>query len=312
MKLLPLLLPFMLFSMYMTASEPTKPLLILNMSNEEVLPRHFRTCQSPYSCTLCKKPTREGLDQLLISGSAQFSELSWKAILKAIPHQGPIVNVDLRQETHGFLNGAAISLYATQNWGNLGKTNNQIDKEERAWLKQLKNHKEITLHIVESKGEKNINKTRPITVPVSSVSSEAELMTQFKSDYLRLHISDHQAPRAAEVDKFVQFVRTLPNNTWLHFHCKAGRGRTTTFMAMYDMIRNAKHISFDDIIARQRLLGGADLLSQPLTSSWKYYLEIHRVNFLKDFYEYAKSNLDDFNTPWSLFLKKKNNATKSL
>lgn len=39
------------------------------------------------------------------------------------------------------------------------------------------------------------------------------------------------------------------------FHCEAGEGRTTAYMAMYDMMKNPD-VSLKDILYRQHLLGG--------------------------------------------------------
>ena len=41
-----------------------------------------------------------------------------------------------------------------------------------------------------------------------------------------------------------------------HFHCKEGIGRTTTFMIMYDIMKNYKEVSLNDIIKRQYLPSG--------------------------------------------------------
>lgn len=50
-------------------------------------------------------PTREGLDELQASGSAQFSLNQFSALTKALQENGAkdIYIVDLRQENHGFL-----------------------------------------------------------------------------------------------------------------------------------------------------------------------------------------------------------------
>ncbi len=46
-------------------------------------------------------------------------------------------------------------------------------------------------------------------------------------------VTDDMAPDAAQTDRFVEFCRTMAPGTWLHIHCRAGHGRTTTFMVMY-------------------------------------------------------------------------------
>jgi hypothetical protein len=305
-----LILGSLFISLFAGATEKS-PILILNMANKEILPHHFRTSQSPFGCLICINPSKEGLLNLNISGSGQFSELSWAAIVKAIKHSGPIYDVDLRQEVHGFLNGAAISLYSTQNWGNLGESDPQVQVDELTWLNRLKKQKEVAVGLVESKDDKNILETKPLIEKVESVLSEHEMISKAKANYFRLYVSDHRAPLPSEVDKFIQFVQTLPKNAWLHFHCKAGDGRTTTFMTLYDIMRNAKRVSFHDIVARQNQIGGQDLFRTYDPSNWKYPYAKDRAELLSTFYLYAKNNNDDFKTLWREHLnnlKKRNTS----
>jgi Inositol hexakisphosphate len=95
-------------------------------------------------------------------------------------------------------------------------------------------------------------------------------------------VSDHCRPTDDMVDRFVTFVHGLPANAWLHFHCHGGDGRTTTFMALYDMIRNAQNISLDDTVARQSLIGQYHLFSG------KSEVETLRAAFITAFYSYVK------------------------
>ena len=73
-------------------------------------------------------------------------------------------------------------------------------------------------------------------------------------------------------------------------HCPAGRGRTTTFLAMYDMMRNAVNVSFDDILARQAMIGGKDLTEPFAIGDWRYEHHFERLQFLMDFYNYCLEN----------------------
>lgn len=121
---------------------------------------------------------------------------------------------------------------------------------------------------------------------------EQEQTAGARLEYKRFHILDHHRPADKEVDKFIVFIRGLgaKNDTWLHFHCKGGKGRTTTFMTMYDMLANARNVGFDDIIFRQHLLNGSDLTKIPggLKGAWKKEAAEDRFIFLWYFYQYAK------------------------
>ena len=77
-----------------------------------------------------------------------------------------------------------------------------------------------------------------MTVEAGQVLTEAELAAQKGVMYVRFTATDHLWPDAGEIERFRRFVKTLPKDAWLHFHCVAGEGRTTAFMTMYDMLKN--------------------------------------------------------------------------
>ena len=78
-------------------------------------------------------PSAKGLNSLNISGSAQFSEPQFHQLantLRTLAKGKRIYVIDLRQESHVFLNGNPISWYEEHNWANNGKTLAQIQREE--------------------------------------------------------------------------------------------------------------------------------------------------------------------------------------
>jgi len=268
------------------ASSEDKYQLILNSANTpDILPRNFRITKDPWSQeSLTQPPSRLGLDTLNASGSGQFSENGLQALLKRISTPMPIIIVDLRQESHGFANGIAVSWYAPRDTANVGKTLPEIEEDESRRLKNLLN-KEVTIDRIISKPQDVIGSTIPISIKVHEVCTEKVLTQTYKTGYFRIPVTDHLPPTQENVDRFLTFVRNLPPNTWLHFHCEAGDGRTTTFMAMYDIIHNAKKVPFEEIIQRQYLLGGINLLKMPETGSWKYPYAVERAKFLRAFYD---------------------------
>ena len=145
--------------------------------------------------------------------------------------------------------------------------------------------------------KKAVQPTGP--VHVQRVQTEEELVTSAGLGYFRLTVPDHRSPQKDEVDRFVAFVRDLPPGTWLHFHCRAGIGRTTTFMALYAMMRNAKSMSLDDILQSQVAIGGKDLTASDSEADEN---KADRAKFLQQFYDYSKSNQDGFRTSFSAWL----------
>lgn len=267
--------------------------LILNSENiEGQLPRNFRMSSDSWLGASSKKePSRIGLDELHASGSGQFSEDGLKAILSRLNTSQPITVVDLRQESHGFANGIAVSWYASHDAANVGKSLTEIEADESKRLQELLSQKDVSIEDVLRKTDDVIDKTTPMVVSVEKVATEKELTQSLNVGYFRIPVTDHLPPTKDDVERFLTFVRSLPANTWLHFHCEAGDGRTTSFLSMYDMFRNAKNVSFDDIIERQYRLGGINLAEMPEKSSWKYPHEVDRVKFLQEFYTRMKNGL---------------------
>lgn len=285
----------------------THTLLVVDMAKNAGLPENFRTTSDPLPPDATV--SNEGLSNLHLAGSQQFSTDGLQHALEKIPSKS-IVVVDLRRESHGQLNGNAVSWYGPQNAANENKTPEQISVSESRLLSRLKKARFKWLYqILEKSDDDFIEKTHRDFVRVNTVKSEQQLAAANHLDYKRFYVKDFHAPDDADVVRFVSFARNIPENTWIYFHCRAGKGRTTTFMSMYDMMKNAKHVSFEDILARQYALGGSDLRDLPSQENFKYKFASHRLDFLRKFYEYAKNNNDDFSTTWQQW--KRNSAVKS-
>ncbi|MBP2652406.1 MAG: hypothetical protein H6Q74_3231 [Firmicutes bacterium] len=276
-----------------------EPFWRIDTQNQAKLPRNFRTCEDEFKYDADTLPSRQGLAALHMSGSAQFSELEFNELIKALAGKENIVVVDLRQESHGLINGNGVSWYAKRNWGNLGKPSAQIIQEEENLLHTANNQTITATKLADSKHGQN----QTIDMQITSALTEKEFLTAKHVGYLRLTATDHIAPNDESVDQFIQFYKSMPKNTWLHFHCQAGEGRTTTFMVMYDILRNAKQVSFDDIVKRQYLLGGADLLQVKDNGSWKVEYVKKRIEFLKSFYAYVQQNPETLPVTWSKWQK---------
>lgn len=268
----------------------TNPRIILNMWNENELPHHFRTAKTPFKETTHPIPSRLGLDRLKVSGSSQFSLNGLKAVLSAIP-SSKVTFIDLRQESHGFLNGIGVSWYSDRDWANKGKTLNQIQEDEWNRLKQTIDQKIAFMFI---------SKKYPLPFYVQTVSTEQEVVKSHGMGYIRIPVTDHLKPSPAAVDEFIQTITSLPNDTWIHIHCAAGEGRTTQFMTMYDMMQNASYVSMEDIFKRQWLIGGIDLHLFN-KKDWKLPYDVEKIEFLNLFYQYCKEN-PQFQVPWSSWI----------
>jgi hypothetical protein len=282
-------------------NNPSVP--VLDSQNTANLPKNFRTTSVSLVSAKVPLPEATGLARLNASGSGEFTEKSLQTIARKLPGKKLIV-VDLREESHLFVNGMPVTWYADYDWANLGKSRNAVEKDEIKKQESLLKEKFTTLYKVTKKGSHGeIGTTNAYPLRVNTVKTEKAVVKDAGYEYFRIACPDHRRPQDTEVDRFVRFVRELDPSTWLHFHCRAGLGRTTTFMAMYDMMRNSQQVSFKDILIRQNQIGGANLFKVNNSDPVKAYYAQQRLDFLKKFYEYCRTNKDGFKTSWTQWNK---------
>ncbi|MDF2867998.1 MAG: hopD2 1 [Gammaproteobacteria bacterium] len=274
-------------------NDPSHPELILDVKNQaSMLPKQFRTHAG------CSPIEEQAITSRLIIGSAQFSELELVEAIKGLAN--PVHLIDLRQESHGFIEGHAISWYQLYNWANRDLTAKQAEQDENQRLAMLAGQARISIgRLLKIKGQLPQIESRAMICTEQQVISEEALAKKYNLNYTRLRVTDHCSPDALQVDKFIELVRGLSKNVVLYFHCRGGKGRTTTFMSLYDIMHYAKQMSLPAIIARQRALGGSDLAKIPETASYKHELVKQRWAFLQQFYNYCLANEDNFATAWS-------------
>lgn len=273
--------------------------LVLDTKNIDSLPQNFRKTNNKVTIPENETVDLNGLDTLNASGSAEFSEIGIKLIKESIGDDFNIVDIDLREESHGFINGMPVSWTNNYNNPNKGLTKKQVIENENDKLKSIVLGEPITFY--------NNNKE---TVIAEKVESEKQLVNRNGIKYLRLPITDNERPSDEIVDEFIEFVTKMPSQTWLHFHCKYGLGRTTTFLTMYDIMRNSKNVALEDIMKRQILIGGQNLLVNDDTIDNEQNSTKQRSLFIRNFYNYSKENKDNFKTKWSQWIKN-NNLSKS-
>lgn len=276
------------------SSKSRKVNFVIDTENKDVLPKNFRTTKDEINSEKAGNVNLAGMSDLNISGSGALSEKGLDMIKEKIGNK-PIIDIDLRQEDHGFINGMGVSWFGKKNQANIELTREQVIGDEKDKLNKISEDKHATFDQL-PKG-KSINTIKEISNP-ESVQTEEELAKSLGMSYLRITVTDHEKPLDDQVDLFVESIKNLPQDTWIHFHCRGGAGRTTTFMSMYDMMHNAKNVSFEDIMKRQTLIGGSDLLKGEDQDESQ-----GRPDFMNKFYNYCKENQDGFQTSWSQWLK---------
>lgn len=238
--------------------------------------------------------TNKGLDNLSISGSANPTLANMHWLKKNYGTTHPLYIIDLRQETHLFINGLPISIFYKKDEINWGKTLVEINQSEQYWVNTLLTQHKMQINKLGRPVSGIKVPTRPETISIQEAYTEAEAAQKTGIGYFRIDVPDYHPPAPEQVDQFLQFVKKVPANSWLHFHCAAGKGRTTTFMVMRDILANGTQINLSDIVTRQALLGGINLFAPSKSLSaqpWKKQYHDARIDFIKLLYTYIHDGI---------------------
>ena len=288
------------------AAEPANGIQILKYdreSNLSNLPDNFRTAQSIFKdAQNGKQISKEGLDRLRLSGSSSFAKKEFKEMMRYLPKKDVVI-LDLRCESHGYINDNAVSWYSKYKSFNKGKNAQEIDLREHQLLNNLLlSGKAEIARLAKDKSIKYL-----VTEKVDSTMTEKEFVESQGVKYYRIPIMDYSAPTNKNIDDFIRFYKSLPKNAWIHAHCEAGVGRTTICLSMIDMINNADKLTYDEIMTRQVMLGGEDVRQSATKATDPYKIENYpkRALFTKHFYDYVKAH-PKLDISWSDWAKQEN------
>ena len=163
-----------------------------------------------------------------ISASHQLSASEMQELFEQFPRKQFIV-VDLREESHFFLNGFPVSLTNKTNTPNLGKQLPQIKEDEESIVQTFK-QSAIPLHTrVKSKEVSNGAKVRIVDflpqAPIlpETMETEEALVTRLKGTYVRIPVTDGGFPSEDHIDKLVSLYEIQS----LRFY---GRHRTQFYL----------------------------------------------------------------------------------
>ena len=228
--------------------------------------------------------------QLKIAGGNQPTPETLKNLRQelGLPIGTPLWIIDLRQESHGFLNGTAVSWHTERNAANRGLGASEVETRESHQLAAAMQTAVIAMPMGKAD---QLAIAAPFAGTISSWETERHFARSLGYGYERFAATDMSWPEPQAIDDFVAFYRSLPReHGWLFFHCQAGQGRTTTFMTLYELLEQPGH-SAAEAAAHQKALGGADLV------------QAGYLPWLNKFHTYVRDNRDqDFMTSWSRWL----------
>lgn len=203
-----------------------------------------------------------------------------------------LVLIDLRGEPHIFINDTAYYLKVQP----FDSVQALLDYEDDLADKINAGVPVYAEERVESmdNGKKSIEYL-PIEVSVGAyATTEQRIAKELGTRYIRIANVDGAAPDMKEIYEFIRQVVPLmkdPNNSFI-IHCNAGRGRTSFFSIILDMLVNAKTDDFDTILARQGKKFEKDFSETKVKGK-----QDAKRSRLQEVYNYIVSNEDNFQTP---------------
>ena len=229
-----------------------------------------------------------------MSGSAQFSAAQFEVLAGQLREKAETVwIVDCRLESHGLVNGIAVSWCNENNSANLGKKVDEIETEE-AGLSSLAG---TSITACTTENDRPVDR---VELFVENWETERTLVEGEGFHYLRLACPDHCWPPADVIDAFIEFADGLDANAWLHFHCQAGSGRTGAFMTIYEMMQKTD-VQVEEILRHQADTGSGNLVDRAKPE--KSHAQKERCVLARAVYLYIQENCaSHYALSWSEWL----------
>jgi hypothetical protein len=233
------------------------------------------------------------------SGSHQLDVSGLATVLKSVaPSGAQLYLVDLREETHLFFDGRPVSWYADKDFANVGQTLDWIVADEEAQVARITDLPATQIYCIKEDDQANVTPTGYSELVVKSGATEESVAAQFpfRPEYIRLPVTDHCMPSEDALNGFVALCVRLNPDDWVNCHCHGGDGRTTTFLALFDMVHWFKTNGTSafptiEVFAQRQCqifsyclnpdgCPDAGKCKAAPTVDWKYYLAVQRWRFL--------------------------------
>ncbi|CAO5674711.1 MAG: hypothetical protein HEEMFOPI_00108 [Holosporales bacterium] len=287
--------------------------------NKSHLPKRYRTSKDDLVKKLSPKEEADikTYKDINMSGSSQFTMEEWEHVQLNLEERFKvkkenIYDVDLREEPHLFLNRRSVAIAPDHHHvdskkfhGFIGIPADKMEIFEEDLTKYLVSLKGMDVYKVLNKEDPNHKKRyKRVPVVIEDVMTEKAFIEKSGSHYVRFSVTDHMRPTDELIDEFLKFYDNLPEDVWLHFHCRGGVGRTSSFILMVDILKNGKKLTLDQLIERSNDFGGStklfDIKELPVT---KFKDGLVRRDFLVDFYKYVNDPDGYGKNTWSIWIK---------
>jgi hypothetical protein len=150
---------------------------------------------------------------------------------------------------------------------------------------------------------------------LSLLQTEEQIIKEFAAGYfLPLKENSGWLGNQSFMEDLIRFFASIPQDGHLYIHCFHGRGRTTTFLVLYDIFRNSKKVPLKDIILRHHCLGREDLENTKMlpTGTWTQEALNARADLIRRFYDYMNDPKGYGHQPWNQWNRMKGFQEKQI
>lgn len=133
------------------------------------------------------------------------------------------------------------------------------------------------------------------------LQTEAQILKGMGAHYFSpLKGNDNWLKDQHYMEDVIKFFESLPKDAILYIHCAHGKGRTTTFLVLYDIFLHRKNLTLQQIADRHYCLGREDVMDTQLWDggSWTEEALQARKNLVERFYQYMTSQDAYPEKPW--------------
>jgi len=251
--------------------------------------------------------------KVTFSASGQYSVQGLQMLQEQIVDSSCCI-MDLREESHFFADGAAITVcQGEENDANKGLSVDEIQEREKGLVRQI----DLSKKIQASVRKKTKVKTEEIEVKkiisfesgqllsVNKARSEQEVIqNELQVSYKLFPITDHNMKAVGlKVDELVTSILSCVSSgtNWIHFHCQAGKARSAMAMMLAIILFEAKRETLENIEA---LFTAPDFHFE--ARKYKKFKE-----FFAHFYTYCRDSAPQ-EISWSTWAKEKKVYEKAL
>lgn len=199
-----------------------------------------------------KKDSDRSFDDLGLRASAS-QQPSVDKIHELFKDVGPLCVVDLREETHLYVDGFPISIANEMNDANHRRPFKEINREESMLTARLMCSESVDLWQRTKLEKDGKREKRGVFLPLgkeSVVSSftEAQFVRGIGARYCRLPTTDHQFLSDQAIDSLIDLHEMQQDEKfWIHVHCAAGKGRTSAAITILALLTLAKEKSLAEV-----------------------------------------------------------------